>query len=77
MTTRPIFRGLLFGMLALSLSLAPVSGAYADSKKKRKDQEKEDTVKGALIGAGVGALIGGSKGAVAGGIAGAIIGKNK
>ena len=38
---------------------------------------KNETLKGAVIGAGVGGLIGGSKGAVIGGVGGAIIGSSK
>mgnify|MGYP001818216007 CR=1 FL=1 len=36
-----------------------------------------DTLKGAVIGAGVGGLIGGKEGAVVGGVGGAIIGSQR
>lgn len=64
---------MILGAVAMALSMTPVSMAYAD----KKDKEKEDAIKGAVIGAGVGALVGGTEGAVVGGVAGALIGKNK
>ena len=73
----------LLGVTAISLSITPLSGAYAgkndknDKKEEREDEEREDAIKGAVVGAGVGALVGGTEGAVVGGVAGAIIGKNR
>ncbi|WP_170607328.1 hypothetical protein [Ruegeria arenilitoris] len=52
------------------LGLATATAGLADDKKK------ENTVKGALIGAGVGALVGDGKGAAAGAVVGALIGAN-
>ncbi|MES0863770.1 hypothetical protein ABLN87_15590 [Ruegeria sp. SCPT10] len=65
--------GLMIRSLALAVvaSLALVSAAVADDKKKKKN-----TIEGALIGAGVGALLGDGKGAAIGGVAGAFIGHN-
>lgn len=73
----------LLGVTAISLSITPLSGAYAgkndknDKNEEREDEEREDAIKGAVVGAGVGALVGGTEGAVVGGVAGAIIGKNR
>lgn len=53
--------------MAIAISVVAVPEASADN----------DTLKGALIGAGVGGLIGGKEGAVVGGVGGAIIGANK
>ncbi|MCG7519460.1 YMGG-like glycine zipper-containing protein [Ruegeria sp. Ofav3-42] len=61
------FRTLTF---AAAATVAMASAGMADDKKK------ENTIKGAVVGAGVGALIGDGKGAAIGGVAGAIIGHN-
>ncbi|WP_037308650.1 YMGG-like glycine zipper-containing protein [Ruegeria halocynthiae] len=61
------FKTLTFVAIA---SLAMASAGMADDKKKN------NTIKGAVVGAGVGALVGDGKGAAIGGVAGAIIGHN-
>ena len=62
------FSGLLAATaLAFAFGTLSVDEAYADN----------DTLKGAVIGAGVGGLIGGKEGAIVGGVGGAIIGANK
>jgi outer membrane lipoprotein SlyB len=63
------FRTIALGAAA-SLALVSATATLADDKKK------ENTIKGAMIGAGVGALIGDGKGAAAGAIVGALIGAN-
>ncbi len=79
-----ILKTLIVACAAFALVSSSATMIYAGNHKdkndredhKSDDEEKEDAVKGALVGAGVGALVGGTEGAIVGGVAGAIIGKN-
>ena len=84
MSNSSIERALLVAFTIFALATSSATMTYAGNHKdkddredhKSDDEEKEDAVKGALVGAGVGALVGGTEGAIVGGVAGAIIGKN-
>ena len=59
-----------------SLALAVTIG-FAMTSPAAEDKKLENTVGGAIVGAGVGYLVGGKKGATGGAVVGAIAGNRK